>query len=195
MAEVNTTTAKSATAVRRIAYLAGFSAFTVVTSIMIVIPIPGAFGYITPVDVGILTGSIIMANQFFSSNERGINKASHLLSGFAIGGISGALLDLLTGYLQWAPFSLLIHGGEGLICALIAYNALGSGQKIGLRIWSAMIAAEAFVLIGYFFVTWWIYGIGAGLFSLPTNLAQVALGIVGSLLLLTFTHRYRNFRN
>jgi uncharacterized membrane protein len=169
--------------------------FTVVLGIMVVIPVPAAFGIITPADVGILSAALLFGPR----------------SGFIVGASSGFLIDLLTGNLQWAPFSLAIHGVEGLVCAVVAGYALrgvigkseasesyGSDlyesqqlpgvSKLGASRWAligvGLLAGLLVMVAGYFAVTWGLYGLGAALVSVPANVVQCALGIVVSVAVL-----------
>lgn len=95
------------------------------------------------------------------------------------GGVGTALADL-QGYPQYAPFSLLAHGLEGLIIGLLAGGRrslprmllgwfLGSLAMIGVY-----FVADRVVLTGW--TTW-----APSIADLPGNAIQAVVGIVGGL--------------
>ncbi|MDR1033668.1 MAG: ECF transporter S component [Bifidobacteriaceae bacterium] len=188
---------------RRISINASLIAFSVVLGTLVIIPIPGAFGVVTAADIGILAGALILGP----------------FEGALIGAVSGALIDVFTGYLQWMPFSLTIHAAEGFVAGLIGVLAVRKldtvkeeevsaeiiemsadkdmqGKVRGNRInWLfTILALSAGLLVmvaGYFLVTWWIYGIGAAVISIPANIGQSALGAVGAVIILRVSTRFR----
>lgn len=165
----------------RIATVAVLTAVTAVFTYLVRIPIAPTRGYLNLGDVAI----------YFSAFTLGPLTA--LLSG----GLGTGLADLLAGYPQWSPISLLVHGLQGLVAALIAvrplgaarpptaYRPLGSSRR---RRWpfppSWLIGGGAGTLImcaGYFFSGAAMYGFGAAFVELPGNLLQNIAGLLGGI--------------
>lgn len=84
---------------KKIAIYAMLTALTVGVSLVILIPIPGTNGFVTLCEVGIYTAAALFGP----------------MGGLIVGAGSGLFIDLLSGYPQWAIFSLLIHGLQGLV--------------------------------------------------------------------------------
>ncbi|MDR2202420.1 MAG: ECF transporter S component [Clostridiales bacterium] len=68
--------------------------------------------------------------------------------GLVAGGIGSALADL-AGYVQYAPFTLIVKGAEGFICGLIFSRA--SAIRPAFRMAVSIAAAGAACVAGYFF--------------------------------------------
>jgi len=92
------------------------------------------------------------------------------------GGIGTALADLLGGYPQWAPISLVVHGLEGLVIGLIVSTRRDSVlvQALGGLVGVLLMAG------GYFAAESTIMGMGLGpaLAEVPGNIVQSAAGVV-----------------
>jgi uncharacterized membrane protein len=93
--------------------------------------------------------------------------------GLIVGGLSGFLLDLISGYAQYMVFSLIVHGLEGLIVGWLGYN---KGRKAQIL---ALIAGIVVMVLGYFITDAILYKPVAGLAGIPTNSIQ---GVVGALI-------------
>ena len=141
---------------RGLAVTAVMTAIVFVLTSVIRIPTP-AKGYIHLGDAGI----------FFSALAFGP------WVGAAAGGLGTALADLAGGYPQWAIFSFLIHGAQGLIVgwASTRWNGL-----VGLVL--SAIVGGAVVVVGYLFAGMLLSGVGAALGELPLNIIQVSAGAV-----------------
>jgi uncharacterized membrane protein len=87
----------------RIASLAVLTAVTAVFTYIVRIPIAPTRGYLNLGDVAI----------YFAAFTFG--PVSALVSG----GLGTALADIISGYSQWAPISLFVHGLQGLVAGLI----------------------------------------------------------------------------
>lgn len=136
---------------RKIAIYGMLTALTVAVSLVILIPIPVTNGFITLCDAGIYLTALLFGP----------------IGGLAVGAITGGMLDLLAGYPQWILFSLVIHGLQGFI----AGNAK---IKRPLRLALGCLV----MVVGYALATGLLYGTGAGLLSIPTNMIQSIFGAV-----------------
>ena len=134
-------------------------AVTTVFTLLVRIPIPATQGYINFSDVA----------TFFSGFTFG-----PLVGGLA-GGVGAAIADLLGGYAQFAPLTLLAHGLQGVLAGLIGRKGTWLALILG---WLAGTAAMVGIyLLGEALVltTWpnaWI--------EAPLNLIQnVVGGLIG----------------
>lgn len=139
------------------------TALTVTMSILVIIPIPGTHGLVTLCEVGIYISAILFGNPV----------------GLVVGGASGFLIDIISGYPIWCLFSLVIHGLQGFVVAYMSKN-----HKIGLKtIILPLLAGSAVMVVGYALATSLLFGWPAGLASIPSNLLQVGFGIVTTVLI------------
>ncbi|MGM9902476.1 hypothetical protein A5844_000040 [Enterococcus sp. 10A9_DIV0425] len=152
---------------RRITIYAMLTALTVAISLVILIPIPGTNGFITLCEAGIYTTASLFGP----------------LGGLVVGASSGLFIDLLSGYPQWAFFSLIIHGLQGLV---VGYFANKGPIRLGLGLTFGTII----MMLGYFFAGWFLYDWPAGVASLPSNLIQ---NIAGILLAVPLTRTFMRF--
>lgn len=105
-------------------------------------------------------------------------------SGALVGGLSGFLLDLFSGYPQYILFSLVIHGTQGAL--------VGTAQTKSLKEQILVCGGAIVVLVGgYFIADSLLYGWSAGILGIATNLVQ---GIVGTGLGLVLTRRAPKIR-
>lgn len=98
--------------------------------------------------------------------------------GAVASGVGAAIADLIAGYGQFAPLTLVAHGSTGLLVGLLAWRKGWPGMILG---W--VIGGLAQVAI-YFVGEATVYGMGiagatAELFG---NLVQVGLGFLGLIL-------------
>lgn len=143
---------------RILAVAAVMTAITFVLTRVVQVPTP-VVGYIHLGDVGV----------FFSAFAFGP------WVGAVAGGLGTALADVTSGYAQWAPFSLLIHGAQGWIAGWL--SARWPGTK-GLVL--ASLAGGTIVVVGYLLAGAYLQGVGAALTEVPLNIVQVAVGAVVS---------------
>ena len=95
------------------------------------------------------------------------------LVGGAAGGLGSAIADII-GFPLFAVPTLVIKGLEGLIAGLIA------NRKSVYRDIFAVVAAGAEMIIGYFLVEVYLWGVGGALAEVPANVAQIAVcGLIG----------------
>lgn len=152
----------------KVVLTAMFIAVTVAISRFFIIPIPMTHGNINPCDAGIFISALLLGPRV----------------GGVVGGASGFLLDLISGYGQYMWFSLIVHGAEGLIVGLIA------GKNTD-RKWIKLIAVSVgivIMVIGYFVADSVLYNIYAGYIGIGTNLIQ---GAVGALIAYLVTPRLK----
>ncbi|RLG41817.1 MAG: ECF transporter S component [Thermoproteota archaeon] len=142
---------------KKAAGLAVGAAVVAVATLMIRVPIAPTRGYINLGDTMVLLFALLLGP----------------VVGGAAGGIGSALADVIGGYPHWAPWTLIIKGVEGAIAGQIA-------KKKGLftAIGTCLGAIE--MVLGYFLVESYLYGVGAALVELPGNVVQAVSGIVFS---------------
>ncbi|GFH40117.1 ECF transporter S component [Lactococcus insecticola] len=140
---------------KKIALLAIITALTVAISFFLKIPMPLTKGVVTVLDAGVILAALRYGR----------------VEGAIVGGLSGLLFDLLSGYPHWAIFSLIIHGGQGFV----------AGAKTARIFW--LILSCAIMVIGYFLVSWLFYGFGAAFADMPGNIIQSIFGVVVGLAL------------
>lgn len=130
-------------------------AVTTVFTLLVRIPIPATQGYINFSDVA----------TFFSGFTFG-----PLVGGLA-GGVGAAIADLLGGYAQFAPLTLLAHGLQGLLAGLIGRKGTWLALILG---WLAGTTAMVGVYLlgeGLVLTTW-----PNALVETPFNLLQNLVG-------------------
>jgi len=93
--------------------------------------------------------------------------------GGVTGGLGSAIADII-GFPIFAIPTLVIKGLEGLLASLI------TNKKNVYRDILAVVGAGTEMVIGYFLVELYLWGIGGALAEVPANIAQIAIGgIVG----------------
>jgi uncharacterized membrane protein len=131
------------------------------------VPIPS--GYIHLGDIAIYTGAFLF--------------------GPIVGGVSGALgpmlADLTSGYGQYAPATLVLHGLQGFLAGWIGWRA-GFWRMV-----LATILGGVIIVAGYFL--WEIavlrIGLATATANLPFNVWQVTTGAIGGIALTVFFRR------
>ncbi|MCX7669444.1 MAG: ECF transporter S component [Anaerolineae bacterium] len=141
-----------------IALTALLIALTTVFTLLVRVPIPATQGYVNLSDVAITFTGLIFGPWV----------------GLAAGGIGAGLADLLGGYAQFAPLSLVAHGLEGL-----AIGWLGRGRKAPAAMIAAWLVGAAVMVAGYLlgeglFLTGW----PAAIAEVPMNALQAIVGAV-----------------
>lgn len=95
-------------------------------------------------------------------------------SGSFVGGVSGAIADILLGSALWAPFSLVIHGLKGWVI-----GALADGQG-GKRDLLAMLTGVSIMVIGYTLTAGALYGSAVMPVEFAGDLIQGGIGVAVS---------------
>jgi uncharacterized membrane protein len=146
--------------------LALFCALVVVATIIIRLPIPATGGYFNLGDTIIFIASALLGPVF----------------GMIAGGVGSALADVIGGFFQYAPWTLVIKGIEGLIAGLLV-RALGADPKTVpgmLLAFGSFIIAGLWMTAGYFGAEYVMYGLdwAPPTAELPFNLVQGGLSAV-----------------
>lgn len=112
------------------------------------------------------------------------------LYAFLAAGIGSGLADLLSGYALYAPATFLIKG----IMAIIAFYGFkfisAKVNKIVSRIASG-VAAEVFMILGYFLFEGILYGFVPSIVNIPPNAVQGLAGIIIGVLLVNVFNKYK----
>ncbi|MEK5288333.1 ECF transporter S component [Streptococcus sp. FSL R7-0212] len=125
------------------------------------------------ISIGTPTGflTLLDAGIYFTAFYLGAKE------GMIVGGFSGFLIDLVSGYPNWMFFSLLAHGSQGFFAGLE-----GKKRPLGLVLASIMMVGI------YFLVSIPMYGFGAALGGVMGNIGQNFLGmIVGYIIYISFS--------
>jgi uncharacterized membrane protein len=102
------------------------------------------------------------------------------------GGLGTALADITSGYAQWAIFSLLIHGFQGLAVGLIVRREANIA-----RIALSVVVSVLIVVGGYFVAGSILMGMAnAVLELLPNTIQGVSGGLIGMPLYLAVRRAY-----
>ncbi len=158
----------------RIATLAILIAVTALFTYVVRIPVAPTRGYINFGDVAIFFTAILFGP----------------LTAFITGGVGTALADLLAGYAQWAPFSFLAHGLQGLGIGLVIKAARKMRtnsdseqdelpQKPGVVSLLIAFVVGTLIMGGIYFLTGGIMvGFAAAAAEIPGNILQNLVGIL-----------------
>ncbi|MDO4902874.1 MAG: ECF transporter S component [Limosilactobacillus sp.] len=143
--------------IQKLTLAAMFIALGVVFGRLFLIPLPWTHGNINLCDAAIFVGTMLLGPFY----------------GGVIGGFTGLFLDLISGYAQYAPFSFVAHGLEGLIAGLIIAHLAGkSGKVVGL------LVGVVVMVIGYFFTDSILYNWATGSLGIIPNICQGLVGAV-----------------
>jgi uncharacterized membrane protein len=168
----------------RIVSISILTAVTAVFTLLIRIPIAPTRGYINLGDVAI----------YFTAFTFGP------VTALITAGLGTAIADLLSGYAQWAPISLFIHGLQGFFAGLIVRRSIirmqekyetdeaGSESRSTYRISIPVILFAGLVglviMAGFYFLAGAaLVGFGAAAVEIPGNIIQCVVGAVGGFLL------------
>lgn len=154
---------------KKIIFLAVFTGLNVAISRMILIPIPFTHGYINLCDAGIMLIAALAGPE----------------AGLLVGGCSGFLLDLISGYGQFMLFSLVVHGLEGYLVGKL-YK-----KQHHWRLLLANLSGAVIMIFGYFITDVILYGVTAGVLGIFTNAVQ---GVAGSIVALVLVRAFKGIR-
>lgn len=141
---------------KNIVKLAMMTALTVALSLTFLVPIPATKGIVTLCEAGIYTSAFLFGP----------------VGGLWVGALSGGLIDMLSGYPQWALFSILIHGIQGLLAGYLYHKRMPFKTTISLA------SGSLFMIVGYALATAFLYTWPAGVASIVGNIFQNIFGIV-----------------
>ena len=143
---------KEQKAVIQLSLMAIMSALVTVGTLIIRIPNPMG-GYFNVGDVMIFVAALTF---------------NPLVGGVA-GGLGSAIADII-GFPLFAIPTLVIKGLEGLLASRVA------NKKSVLRDVIAVVVAGTEMVIGYFLVEVYLWGIATAVLEVPANIAQIAIG-------------------
>ena len=143
---------KKQKAVIQLSLMAVMSALVAVGTLVIRIPNPMG-GYFNLGDVMIFVAALTF---------------NPLIGGVA-GGLGSAIADII-GFPFFALPTLVIKGLEGLVASMI------TNKKNVYRDVLAVVVAGAEMVIGYFLVELYLWGLGGALGEVPANIAQIFVG-------------------
>lgn len=132
----------------------------------IYIPALAANGYVNLGDCFVITSGLILGPVW----------------GAAAAGIGSALTDMLLGYVQYAPATLIVKALMAFAAAVIyrsfVKSVFGGKKKIAAKIITA-VCAEIIMVLGYLLFEAFVLGFGWGaMASMPGNVLQAAAGII-----------------
>ncbi|HNY65341.1 MAG TPA: ECF transporter S component [Deltaproteobacteria bacterium] len=159
--------------IRDFALLALFMALVAVSTMVVRIPIPQTNGYLNLGD-----SMVLLAALFFGP-----------VGGFIAGGIGSALADILGGYPQWAPWTLVIKGLEAMIVVGLASVLRARKDRITWRLVAGFALATSWMVLGYFVAETIMYDQKAALAEVPMNILQAAGSVALASLLLPVFNR------
>ena len=110
---------------------------------------------------------------------------------FLSAGLGSALADVFSGYVLYAPATLVIKGGMALI-AFYGYRALGKTNRLVGRVVSGT-AAEVAMVLGYLLFEGCLYGFVPSLVNVPANGVQGVAGLVIGILLTKALEKFEMF--
>lgn len=128
-----------------------------------------------------------------------------LLCGFLLGpvygglaaGIGSAMADVLTGYMHYVPGTFFIKAVVAIVAYLVYHGLVKISGKLRF-VWAvaATVAAEACMVVGYFFYKWLILGSGlaAGVDTILGNVGQGICGVVIGVILFEVLSGNKSFR-
>ena len=102
---------------------------------------------------------------------------------FLAAGLGSALADLLSGYVTYAPATFIIKGAMALIVFAISMLMKKYKYKIVPQLIGG-VAAEAFMVLGYFVFEGFLYGFSPSVVNIPANCVQGAAGIIIGIILI-----------
>lgn len=142
-----------------------FAALICVATMLVQIPVPATGGYAN------LGDSIILMCAFLMNPAQAVMAAA----------LGSMLADLLAGYVSYAVGTFIIKGGVALIAAMI-FNRFGwkaSARKSFIMMIISAIAAESFMVLGYFFYEAVCLGLGSGAAgAIIGNVGQAVVGTI-----------------
>ena len=147
---------------REIAISATMAALVCATTLLIQIPIPATQGFFNIGDAMVMVAALTFGP----------------IVGFFAGGVGSSLADLIGGWYVWIPFTLVIKGLEGFLAgSIMVLDDEDKGVKKKIVAW---IVAGSEMVVGYFLVQYYMYGLVAALTEMPFNILQMVVGgIIG----------------
>lgn len=148
----------------KLVFTSMFTALTCIATMVIQIPSP-MNGYLNLGDAVVLLGAWILGPAY----------------GAFAGGVGSMLADLLSGYVYYAPGTLVIKGVVALVAAVVFRALRSKSDKRGLAQIVSGILGECIMVAGYFGYACLLLQKGlAAAASIPGNLVQGGVGIAAA---------------
>lgn len=148
----------------KLVFTSMFTALTCISTMVIQIPSP-MNGYLNLGDAVVLLGAWILGPAY----------------GAFAGGVGSMLADLLSGYVYYAPGTLVIKGVVALVAAVVFRALRSKSDKRGLAQIVSGILGECIMVAGYFGYACLLLQKGlAAAASIPGNLVQGGVGIAAA---------------
>ena len=150
--------------IRMITYTALFAALTCIATMIIRIPTPTK-GYVNLGDCIVNISAWILGPAY----------------GAAAAGIGSAFADIMSGYMVYAPATLVIKGIMAAVSfGVVAVFSRKKQTSVPVRIMAA-VAAELVMAIGYMAFETVMYGsFATAMLGIPGNIAQGVMGVISS---------------
>ena len=155
-----------------VAMIGIFAALICVLTMIIQIPIPATGGYINIGDLGVMITALLFGP---------------VIGGIA-GGVGSMIADLLSGYVIYAPATLIIKGLEGFVIGMIA-NPRKNYKKLTYRDPIAVVVGGFIIVLGYFIYESLLYGPAVAIVEIPGNIFQFIFAAVFAILFALTTRR------
>ncbi len=155
-----------------VAMIGIFAALICVLTMIIQIPIPATGGYINIGDLGVMITALLFGP---------------VIGGIA-GGVGSMIADLLSGYVIYAPATLIIKGLEGFVIGMIA-NPRKNYKKLTYRDPIAVVVGGFIIVLGYFIYESLLYGPAVAIVEIPGNIFQFIFAAVFAILFVLTTRR------
>lgn len=145
---------------KKIVLAALMAALTCIATMAIKIPSP-LHGYLNLGDCIVLAAGWMLSPTY----------------GFLAAGLGSALADILSGYVAYAPATLVI---KGLMALIAFYGFKMLNKKFGVlpSMIISGIAAELMMILGYFVFEGFLYGFIPSMVNIPANAVQGAAGLI-----------------
>lgn len=139
-----------------------FAALICVSTLLVQIPIPATGGYAN------LGDGVILICAFLLSPAQAILAA----------GVGSMLADVITGYMLFAPGTLIIKAGVACIASLLFRRFAGKGKGLPVMVFAGLLS-ECWMVLGYFLYESILLGVGmAAIGGVVGNIGQGAVGVV-----------------
>lgn len=146
---------------RQIAAIGVMGALVAISTMMFSFPIPATSGYFN------LGDSIVVITSLTFGP----------IVGALAGGLGSGLADLLGGWYNWVIFTTVIKGIEGYIIGKLAGDKETRTTQKTVIAWAV---GSGEMVLGYFLVQVYMYGLAGAIAELPFNIVQWATaGIIG----------------
>lgn len=158
---------------KKLVMAALFAALACVATMSIRIPTPGTGGYIHPGDAIVILCGIFLDPA----------------SAFLAAGIGSCMADMLGGYFIYVPITFAIKGAVAYLASRLYHSMAQKGANVYGAVAACGAIDIAVVAGGYCLCEIFLYGLGAALASVPSNLIQGVSGLIISSSLYPLLHK------